>query len=382
MKIIYDNAMPYADEFFSDLGVAESFTAGELRTDQLRDVDALFVRSTTKVDGQLLSEATRLRFVATATAGFNHLDTSLLKERGIKWYAAGGCNAVAVAEYVLNAIYHLAKQDGFIPQDKTVAIVGAGNVGSAVAERLRILGISCALYDPPLEKSGDPRAFVSFDSVMQADVICLHTPLVDEGEFPTRDMFELSRLSQLRKSQYLINACRGEVVNNQDLLSLFEQGRALNIVLDVWEHEPLIEKRLIPYLRLATAHIAGHSIEGKARGTSMVYDAFCAFSGTPITKQLSDYLPIDDRVIALDSKEDSFHQVFHMLKHMYDIEKDDGNFRSRMAKSEAFAEIRQNYPQRRECSAAKVHFNGAQSETNNNKTMVSTAAALGFLIAN
>lgn len=382
MKILYDAAMPYADAFFADLGDAFPFEVGSLDASSLVNVDALFVRSTTPVTSALLSQATRLKFVATATAGFNHLDIDYLNRRGIAWYAAGGCNAIAVAEYVLSAIFELADADGFDPMSTKVAIVGAGNVGSALAKILRGLSIEHVLYDPPLALSDDERQFVSFEEVLGADIICLHTPLVIGGEYPTFHMFDEKHLSALSEQQYLINACRGEVVDNKAMLNLFKKGKKINAVLDVWENEPLIAHELIPHIRLATAHIAGHTLEGKARGTSMVYDAFCEHINKQTTHKLEQFLPEFENNLVLNSSISEFNQLIHMVKYMYDIKKDDGIFRSRMAKSEAFADIRKHYPVRREFSAATLDFTSDISKEINNNKVANIATSIGFKIAN
>jgi len=374
--------MPYAEAFFTNLGNAKAFELDSLTCDSLVDIDALFVRSTTKVDAKLLQKANKLQFVATATAGFNHLDIDYLEDRNVKWYAAGGCNATAVAEYVISAIFQLAYEDKFDPFAKKLAIIGAGNVGTALAGILRGLQIDYILCDPPLQAAGDNRSFVNFEVAMQADIICLHTPLVTKGDYPTWHMFDNKQLSNLSEHQYLINACRGEVIDNKALLGCFERGKKLNVVLDVWENEPLIKHDLIPHVRIATAHIAGHTLEGKARGTSMVYDAFCSHLNTQSVLKLEQFLPDFDNNLSMDLSISPFNQLFHMVKYMYDIKKDDGIFRARMAKSESFAEIRKHYPVRREFSAVELEFSASVAHKKYNKNVAKIAASIGFKIAN
>jgi erythronate-4-phosphate dehydrogenase len=374
--------MPYAAAFFSSLGEAKSFESGSLTCELLVDIDALFVRSTTKVDAELLQKANKLQFVATATAGFNHLDIDYLEQNNVKWYAAGGCNATAVAEYVLSAIFQLASEDKFDPFIKKVAIIGAGNVGTALADILKGLQINCVLCDPPLQKTGDQRSFVDFEAAMQADIICLHTPLVTKGDFATLHMLGSDELLTLSEHQYLINACRGEVIDNEALLRCFEMGKKLNVVLDVWENEPLIKHELIPHVRIATAHIAGHTLEGKARGTSMVYDAFCRHFNEQNVLKLEQFLPDFKKTLSVDTSFSAFKQLFQMVKYMYDIKKDDGIFRARMAKLDAFADIRKQYSVRREFSAAQAEFTAGAAQKKNNKNVALIAASIGFRIAN
>lgn len=356
MKIYYEDSMPYAAEFFSELGECEVFSHKTLNADMLADADVLLVRSTTKVNEQLLLKSKQLQFVATATAGTDHVDQHYLAGQHIPFISAGGCNAVAVAEYVLSAILVMSKRLNWQLVNKTVGIVGAGHVGSALARVLTVLGIKHKLCDPPLADAGDTREFVSMSDIMQCDVISLHVPWVKDGPYPTQNLFDKARLAALRDNQILINACRGEVINNQAALALFEQGKSLNLVLDVWENEPSINLDLIPHTALATAHIAGHTIEGKARGTEMLYLALCKHLGIQADKKLSDYLPkAQPSPIQLSEKQD-FWQVLHQLVlNVYNIETDDQYFRANMHSADQFRYIRKHYPIRREFSAIALN---------------------------
>ena len=352
MKIYYEDSMPYAAEFFSEIGECEVFSHKTLNADKLADADELLVRSTTKVNEKLLLKSKQLQFVATATAGTDHVDQHYLAGQHIPFISAGGCNAVAVAEYVLSAILVMSKRLNWQLVNKTVGIVGAGHVGSALARVLTVLGIKHKLCDTPLADAGDMRKFVSMHDIMQCDVISLHVPWVKDGLYPTQNLFDKSRLAVLQDNKILINACRGEVINNKAALALFEQGKSLNLVLDVWENEPSINLDLIPHTALATAHIAGHTIEGKARGTEMLYLALCKHLGIQADKKLSDYLPkAQPSPIKVSGKED-FWQVLHQLVlNVYNIETDDQYFRANMHSADQFRYIRKHYPIRREFSA-------------------------------
>ena len=356
MKIYYEDSMPYAAEFFSELGECQVFSHKTINADMLADADVLLVRSTTKVNEQLLAKNKQLQFVATATAGTDHIDKKYLASQDIPFISAGGCNAVAVAEYVLSAMLVMSKRLKWQLADKTVGIVGAGHVGSALSKVLSVLGIKHKLCDPPLADSGDSRTFVCMNDIMQCDVITLHVPWVNDGPYPTQDLFDKTRLAALKDDQILINACRGEVLNNQAALELFEQGKSLNLVLDVWENEPSINLDLIPHTALATAHIAGHTIEGRARGTEMLYSALCKHLGIQATKKLSDYLPkAEPSSIPLSEKQD-FWQVLHQLVlNVYNIGTDDQHFRANMHGAEQFRYIRKHYPIRREFSAIALN---------------------------
>tara|TARA_B110000240_G_scaffold193350_1_gene239061 strand:- start:32 stop:1159 length:1128 start_codon:yes stop_codon:yes gene_type:complete len=356
MKIYYEDSMPYAAEFFSELGECEVFSHKTINADMLTDADVLLVRSTTKVNEQLLANNKQVQFVATATAGTDHIDKKYLASQDIPFICAGGCNAVAVAEYVLSAMLVMSKRLKWQLADKTVGIVGAGHVGSALSRILSVLGIKHKLCDPPLADSGDSRTFVCMNDIMQCDVITLHVPWVNDGPYPTQDLFDKTRLASLKDDQLLINACRGEVINNQAALELLEQGQLLNLVLDVWENEPSINLDLIPHTALATAHIAGHTIEGKARGTEMLYLALCKHLGIQANKKLSDYLPKADPCSIQISEKQDFWQILHQLAlNVYNIETDDQYFRANMHGAEQFRYIRKHYPIRREFSAIALN---------------------------
>lgn len=361
MKIYYEDSMPYAAEFFSELGDCEVFSHKKISPEILADADVLLVRSTTKVNEQLLAKNTQIQFVATATAGTDHVDQNYLASQSIPFISAGGCNAVAVAEYVLSAMLVMGKRLDWKLEDKTVGIVGAGHVGSALSRILTVLGIKHQLCDPPLADADDKREFVSMHEIMQCDVISLHVPWVKDGPYPTQDLFDKTRLAALKDNQLLINACRGEVLNNQAALDLFEQGKSLNIVLDVWENEPNINLDLIPHVALTTAHIAGHTIEGKARGTEMLYLALCKHLGIAANKKLSDYLPkANPSDIPITGQQNFWQVVQQLVLNVYNIETDDLHFREKMQNakiqsSEQFRYIRKHYPIRREFSAIAVN---------------------------
>ena len=363
MKIYYEDSMPYAAEFFADLGDCQVFSHKSITAKQLADADVLLVRSTTKVNAELLAHTRNLKFVGTATAGTNHVDKKYLTERGIPFQSAAGCNAVAVAEYVLSSLFIMANKLGWQLQDKTVGIVGAGHVGTALQQKLTALGIAYQLCDPPLQDAGDQRSFVDMDSIMQCDVITLHVPLVTQGKYPTAKLFDALRLAQLNEQQILINACRGEVLDNAAALALCEQGKKLNLVLDVWENEPNINLDLVPHVALGTAHIAGHTIEGKARGTEMLYQAVCELYQVPATKKLSDYLPVELYSLAIKPELSAWQNFEQLVLEVYNIASDNQEFMATVNSAEQFGYIRKHYPIRREFSAIKVNTgNFAQSK--------------------
>ena len=377
MNIFYDENMPFAAEFFADLGELTAFTGRTLSANDVTDADVLLVRSITKVSEDLLQYNKKLSFVGTATIGVDHVDQDYLSQRNVKFHSAPGCNAVSVAEYVLSALVILAERYLFSLADLTVGIVGAGNTGSRLSEKLTALGIKHVLCDPLLSENtkgakntkgvvedNDQRNFVSLEQALKCDVISLHVPLTYEsdnaGEHATYHLLDKEKLAQLNENQILINACRGEVIDNQALLEIKQAGQLFKLVLDVWEAEPNILMALIPYCEITTAHIAGYSLEGKARGTEMLYQALCQQLNIVPNKQLSDFLPTP----AINNIEimQHFDEILlnQLVKMVYDIRRDDAIFRQRI-KTQGFDYIRKTYPTRREFSSMTVNLNNPLS---------------------
>lgn len=351
-KILIDENMPYAQDLFAQLGEVIMKPGRTLTADDLIDVDALMIRSVTKVNESLLSKANKLAFVGTATAGMDHVDQTLLADKGIHFTAAPGCNKVGVAEYVLSALLVLSEQQGFSIFDKTIGIIGAGQVGSYLAKCFQAIGIKVLINDPPKQQQGDSRQWTELDTLLeQADVITVHTPLTQSGEFATHHLFDQARLNALRGDQILINAARGPIVDNQALKARLQAGDGFTAVLDVFEFEPEVDMALLPLLAFATPHIAGYGLEGKARGTTMVFNAYCEFLGLEQRAQAEDLLPAAPiPTLHLDRAWDE--AVLHSLTQVvYDVRKDDALFRRTIATPGEFDKMRKQYWDRREYSA-------------------------------
>lgn len=262
-------------EAFGAFGEIYVCAGRDITRDQLTDIDVLLVRSVTQVNEHLLS-GSPVRFVGSATIGTDHIDLDYLHSRNIHFGHAPGCNADAVVQYVIAVLC------GSVPgwRHKTVGIVGCGNVGSRLLRCLRGLQIKCKVYDPFLDQS-QCDVLADFAEVMAADVICLHTPLTSSGAFPTYHMIDGQVLAGMRPNAWLLNAGRGAVIDNKALLDVLNTGSSLQVVLDVWEHEPTIDVALLNKVLLGTSHIAGYSVEGKARGTQMILKALCEWRSEP-----------------------------------------------------------------------------------------------------
>ncbi|WP_297481135.1 4-phosphoerythronate dehydrogenase [uncultured Photobacterium sp.] len=386
MKILIDENMPYAQELFSQLGDVIAKPGRTLTADDLVDIDALMIRSVTKVNADLIAKAAKLKFVGTATAGQDHVDHDLLAGKGITFTAAPGCNKVGVAEYVLSSLMVLGQQQNFSIFDRTVGIIGAGNVGTYLAKCLDALGIRYLLNDPLKQAEGDQRQFDSLETLLaECDVITAHTPITRDGEYPTHHLIDANFLAAMQPNAILINAARGPVVDNQALKQALQAsvdgcGKTLTAVLDVFEQEPLVDLALLPLLAFATPHVAGYGLEGKARGTTMVFNSFCQFLSNDHHALASDLLPIAPVPQVQLSRQWDEATLFSLIQLVYDVRKDDGIFRREMLAAgddnskmaTAFDLMRKNYWDRREYSAITV---AAKAEF-----AVESLAKLGFTV--
>lgn len=361
MKILVDENMPYARELFSRLGEVRAVPGRPIPMDALSDADALMVRSVTKVNEALLGDKS-IKFVGTATAGTDHVDQAWLQQAGIGFSAAPGCNAIAVVEYVFSALLMLAERDGFALTDRTVGIVGVGNVGGRLQKRLEALGIKTLLCDPPRADNGDAGDFRALDElVAQVDVLTFHTPLYKEGPYKSLHLADEALIRRLKPGAILLNACRGPVVDNAALLACLEEGQDLSVVLDVWEPEPDLNLALLEKVDLGTSHIAGYTLEGKARGTTQVFEAYSQFIGQPQEVALSSLLPAPEfGHISLHGPLDqpTLKRLVHLV---YDVRRDDAPLRKVAGIPGEFDKLRKNYLERREWSSLTVECDDADA---------------------
>jgi erythronate-4-phosphate dehydrogenase len=363
VKILVDENMPYARELFSRLGDVKAVPGRPIPVNELDDADALMVRSVTKVNEALLA-GKAIKFVGTATAGTDHVDDQWLKQAGIGFSAAPGCNAIAVVEYVFSSLLMLAERDGFALKDRTVGIVGVGNVGGRLQKRLEALGIRTLLCDPPRRDNGDDEDFRALDELVeQCDVLTFHTPLFKEGPYKSLHLADEALIRRLKAGTILINACRGPVVDNAALLKCLNEGKDLSVVLDVWEPEPDLNVELLNKVDVATAHIAGYTLEGKARGTTQVFEAYSAFIGHPQQVALDTLLPAPEfGRITLHGPLDqaTLKRLVHLV---YDVRRDDALLRKVAGIPGEFDKLRKNYVERREWSSLYVMCDDAAAAT-------------------
>lgn len=321
--------------------------------DRVLDADALVVRTRTRCNAALL-EGTKVRFIATATIGYDHIDVDFCKSNQIRWTNAEGSNSSSVQQYVGAALFQIARKLNFELARKTIGIVGVGNVGTKVEKLCNVLGMRVLLNDPPRGRREGPSAFVSLDAIVeQADIITLHVPLSYEGEDKTFHLADERFLSRLRPDQILINTSRGEVVDSRPLKAALKEKKLAACVLDVWENEPEIDTGLLDLVDIGTPHIAGYSAEGKANGTAMSVRALSRFFGLGIDNWFPENVPLPNCTkIEVDCENLSQQEILaKLVERTYDIFSDDRRLRKSLG---TFEQQRADYPLRREFSAYTV----------------------------
>lgn len=360
--IIADENIPYASAWFGALGQVDTRSGRALKREDVRTAEVLLVRSVTRVDRALL-EGSQIRFVGTATIGTDHLDLDYLRANGIAYASAPGSNAPSVVEYVLSGLCAL---DGVLERllaGGSVGIVGLGNVGSRLLERLRRLGIRCIGYDPLLPVSS-ALPLRPLDEVLAADVVCCHTPLTRDGAFPTYHLLDRERLLRLKPGAVLLNAGRGAVIDNTALNEVLRERPDIRAVLDVWENEPAIDRALLQQVAIATPHIAGYSWDGKLAGTRMILEACCNFLKVAVPANKAE--GVVPHFIA-DPHASNAELIRATMLGTYDVRADDRRMRQALQGSDpatAFDELRKNYPLRRELAAVRIdNWNALESST-------------------
>jgi len=305
MRIVADANIPFVRECLSSVGDVQVLGGREITPQVLANADALLVRSITPVNEQLL-KGSNVRFVGTATIGFDHVDRMYLERNRIGFASAPGSNANSAAEYVVAGLLEVARRRGLRLEGKSIGVIGVGNVGSRVARKCEALGMEVRRNDPPLARSVPVRAYsterltaslqtdpryVPLDALYECDFITIHTPLTREGIDKTFHLADAGFFSRLKAGAVFVNASRGAVVDSEALKAAIRAGRLEAVVLDVWEGEPDIDVGLLERVDLGTPHIAGYSFDGKVSGMIMIYRSLCEHFGLTPEFDVKDFLP-------------------------------------------------------------------------------------------
>ena len=364
MKIVADDKIPFLKGVFEQVCEIQYLPGAEIGQTELNNADALLTRTRTKCNAETLS-GTKVKMIASATIGFDHIDTQWCESNGINWTNAPGCNADSVKQYIASVFGMLVIEKGWILKGKKLAVVGVGNVGSRVAKLAEAIGMKVFRVDPPRARQEPEESFYELsDIIKDMDIVTFHTPLNREGKDKTYHLCDQELLAQMKESAVVINSSRGEVIDGNALLIALLEGQIDAAVLDVWENEPQINKKLMDKVWLATPHIAGYSQDGKANGTMMSVQAISRF----FRLGLDDWEPIDipspkNEFIEIDCQYLSDEQILsNVFIKAYAIKEDDLRLRMR---TDEFEKQRGNYPIRREFKAYNVElFRGTDIHVN------------------
>ena len=354
MKIVADENIPFVKECFASIGEVQTLSGRKITPDGIADADILLVRSITPVNEKLLANS-KVKFVATATIGFEHIDVDYLKNRGIGFASAPGSNANSVADYIVAALLSVAQKHKITLEGKLIGVVGVGNVGSNVAKKCAALGMRVKLNDPPLfRQTGDTR-YRPLNELFDCDFITLHTPLTREGQDKTYHLADEKFFASLKPGCVFINTCRGAVHDTAALKNAIRSKKLSAVILDVWENEPNIDCELLRLVDISTPHIAGYSLDGKIAGMIMIYNAACEYFGLKPKRKIEDFLPPPAvPQITIDKINTDSQTLLHeIVRQVYVINRDDFNTREiAMVEPEKrgkfFDDLRKNYPVRRE----------------------------------
>jgi len=354
MKIIIDDKIPYIKGVFEPFAEVVYLPGNKTTPEIVKDADAIITRTRTICNEKLLS-GSKVKFIATATIGYDHIDTEYCEKSGIGWTNAPGCNSGSVMQYIASALTALAEKKNLTLKGKTIGIVGVGNVGSKVARLCEIFGMKVLLNDPPRARNEGAKGFVEIDEVLEtADIITLHVPLNIEGIDKTYHFAGNSFFARARKHPIIINSCRGEVTDTHSLKSALKSEIISGAVIDCWENEPEPDRELLDLVDFGTPHIAGYSKDGKANGTSMSVRAVSKFFGLGINAwSCSCIEPPVLAEIYIDGTGKTTQQVLaEAIFATYDIREDDKRLRLSV---ETFEKQRGDYPVRREFPVYNIY---------------------------
>jgi erythronate-4-phosphate dehydrogenase len=368
LLIVADKNIPLLDETFGCHGDLHLRSGRAMDRSDLEGADALLVKSITPVTRDLLAE-TAVRFVGSATIGFDHIDTQWLDEHGVTWTNAPGCNADAAAQYTLAMILLACERLGKDLQGLTAGVIGRGNVGSRVQSLLGALGVPTVACDPPLADEG-VAGLVSHEKALAQDVVCLHVPLTREGPYPTWRMVNRQALARMRDGALLLNSSRGHVVDGEALKCELRTGR-VHAALDVWPGEPDIDPELLAASTVATPHVAGYSEEGRRNGALMIFKEFCRWAG--VSAEFSTGIEPAGRELLLQPG----YPLSSAILTVSHVAEDDRAMRKLAAldtqdRKIHFDLLRRDYPLRNDFSAWRISGAGADDRE--------SLRALGFIV--
>lgn len=374
MRIIADDKIPFLKGALEPFAEVIYLPGKEITRDVLANADAILIRTRTKCNEQLLAN-TKVRFIGTATIGYDHIDTQYCGDKGIRWINAPGCNSLSVQQYIAAAMLTVASDMNFSLENKTLGVIGAGNVGSKVAKLGKILGMNVLLNDPPRARTEGEREFSDVDTVLRdSDIVTVHVPLTMSGVDRTYHLFDDKFFGKMKRDSWFFNSSRGEVADSDALKNALITTVLGGAVIDVWEKEPDIDTGLLSKVSLATPHIAGYSTDGKANGTAMVVNSLCRFFNLPPDNWYPENvpLPLYPEIVIDGSGRPGEEVIREAVLHTYNIKADDRTFRQDPS---GFEKQRGNYPLRREFTSYTVKL------ANTSGNVLTALESLGFRIS-
>jgi erythronate-4-phosphate dehydrogenase len=357
MKIVADDKIPFLKGVLEPYANVVYIPGKQIKREMLTDCDALLIRTRTKCTENLLKE-TGIKFIGTATIGFDHIDTHYCSKNMISWTNAPGCNSSSVQQYIAGALLKVASDNRFSLKGKTLGIIGVGNVGSKVEKFAQTVGMNVLLNDPPRARLEGKKNFHTLNTVLSdSDIVTIHVPLNVVGEDCTYHLFDDVKFKRMKKGSWFFNTSRGEVVDTASLKKVLNSGKLSGAVIDVWENEPDIDLELMNQVFIATSHIAGYSTDGKANGTAMVVNSLRKFFNLPTTNWYPGKVPPPAYPnILVDCKGKSEQEILNVaVMHTYNIEEDNASLRHSPSD---FEKLRGDYPLRREFPSYSVNLKG------------------------
>lgn len=361
IRIVADNKIPFLQGALEPVARLSYLPGATITKKDLVDADALITRTRTLCNAELL-EGTSVKFIASATIGFDHIDREYCRRKGIAWTNAPGCNAGSVIQYVSSAMAHILRESQKSFGELTLGVIGAGHVGGRLAKLAAALGMRVLVNDPPRAREEGPKGFSSLEEVLrEADIISLHVPLNPDGPDPTFHLADKEFFEKIKTGAWFINTSRGEVASTPALIKAIKKGKLSGLILDVWENEPAIDPELLSLASIATPHIAGYSADGKANGTAMSVRAISHFFKLGLDDWQASNIPqAPNPVLSLPPKMESLEDIFFLLSlQAYNIYTDDRALRQIPL---AFESLRGDYPIRRESHALKVQASHLDQE--------------------
>ena len=374
MKIVIDDKIPYIKGALDQVAEVIYWPGSKTTHEIVKDADALITRTRTICNESLL-KGSNVKFIATTTVGYDHIDTEYCKNAGIEWTNSPGCNSESVNQYVASALQAWAMRKREDLTGKTIGIIGVGNVGTRVAKTCKTIGMNVLLNDPPRERIEGSEQFVSLETIQkEADIITLHVPLEMDGLDPTFHLADEKFLQNLTKKPLLINACRGEVFDTEAVYNALEANDISGVILDCWENEPELDLELLNLAEYGTPHIAGYSKDGKANGTKMCVQAVSRFFNLGVDDWQPKNVDLpENTIIEIDGTQRREYSIIaEAILSTYDIENDDELLRE---SPHLFEKFRGDYPVRREFDTYTVKTKNVEKKT------VEKFRKLGFKIS-